>query len=127
MLYLYLLTQSFIVVSLATHSAITHLNFKVSKLWFKYALQQLQTVTSKDITEILFWYSLDEIEKPALELWGELDDILDADHFSSLTRVYVGCAYRDTDGVWYDIADFSKAEEFPKLLPKLYNRGILTW
>lgn len=98
----------------------------MSKLWFKYALKQLQTITSKNITEIWFWYWLDETEKPAPELWGELDDILDADHFASLARVDVGCVYQGTDKVWYDIADFRGAEEFPKLLPKLYNRGILT-
>ncbi|KAK7689466.1 hypothetical protein QCA50_007258 [Cerrena zonata] len=114
-------------VSLATHSAITHISFKVSKLWFKYALQQLQTVTSKNIIRVRFLYWLDETEKPALELWRELDDILDADHFVSLTRVNVGCIYYGTDGVWYYIEGFNRAEEFPKLLPKLYNRGILTW
>ncbi|KAK7689459.1 hypothetical protein QCA50_007251 [Cerrena zonata] len=114
-------------VSLATHSVLKYLQFKVSGLWFKYALQQLQTVTSKNITKIWFWYQLNETEKPALELWGELDDILDADHFASLTRVNVGCIYRGTDGVWYSIKDFNRAEEFPKLLPKLYKRGILTW
>ncbi|KAK7689663.1 hypothetical protein QCA50_007458 [Cerrena zonata] len=113
-------------VSLATHSAITGLNFRVSSLWFKHALQQLKTITSKNITVIHFWYWLDETEKPALELWAELDDILDADHFS-LTKVDVACVYQDVNFVWKGIGDFNRAEEFPKLLPKVYKRGLLTW
>lgn len=76
---------------------------------------------------IRFWYWLGKTEKPALELWGELDDILDADQFTSLTRVNVGCVYQGRNGGWYHIQDFNGAGEFPKLLPKLYNRGILTW
>ncbi|KAK7689456.1 hypothetical protein QCA50_007248 [Cerrena zonata] len=114
-------------VSLAIHSAIKVLAFRVSNLWFRYALHQLQTVTSKTVIGIQFLYWLDETEKPALELWGELDDILDADHFASLIRVDVGCVYKGTDEAWHVTEGFSSAEEFPKLLPKLYERKILTW
>ncbi|KAK7689660.1 hypothetical protein QCA50_007455 [Cerrena zonata] len=114
-------------VSLAKNSSLTELYLRVSKNWFRYTLQQLQTIISKNLIIIDLWYWLDETERPDLELWKELDDILDADHFASLTKVCVVCAYRDQWSIWQDIEDFNSAEEFPKLLPKLYERGILIW
>lgn len=115
-------------VSLATNLSLKHLKFAVSKDWFKHALQQLKTITSKNTSDILICYWLDKEESPEEELWKELDDILDADHFSSLTKVEVTCIYRNLEnGHFYNIEGFNRAEKFPQLLPKLSKRGILAW
>lgn len=105
----------------------THLKFAVSTDWFKHMLHQLQTITSKNITDILVCYWLDKEDNPVVELWGELDDILDADHFSSLTQVVVTCVYRGDGGHFYNFEGFDRATEFPKLLPKLCKRGVVAW
>ena len=99
--------------------------FGVSKTWFRHTLEQVKTIISKHITEILLYCWLDKEEEPCSEFWEELDMILNTDIFKPLTRVGVGCVSRNSDGVWRD-ADNFESSEFPTLLPNVFKRGILT-
>ena len=115
-----------VAVSLASHKSLSKLYFRVSKAWFRHALEQLKSVTSKYIAEILFWYWVDEHEQSFDDLWRELDAVLSTDIFKLLLSVEVGCVYRDGNYYWYTVDEFDESE-FPGLLPTLSKRGILMW
>ena len=115
-----------IAVSLASHKSLSKLYFRVSKAWFRHALEQLKSVTSKYIAETLFWYWLDEHEQPLEDLWRELDAVSSTDICKLLMSVEVGCVYRDGNYDWYTVDDFDESE-FPGLLPMVFKRGVLMW
>ena len=115
-----------VAVSLASHKSLSKLYFRVSKAWFRHALEQLKSVTSKYIAEILFWYWVDEHEQSFHDLWRELDAVLSTDIFKLLVSVEVGCVYRDGNYDWYTVDDLDESE-FPGLLPTVFKRGVLMW
>ena len=60
-------------------------------------------------------------------LWKQLDDTLSAEPYATLTMVQVGYLELDEDDHPTSTDQFNDAEGFPKLLPTLYSRRILTW
>ena len=115
-----------VLVSLGSHKSLVELDLRVSKTWFRHALQQVKTIISKRITIIRFGYWLDNEEKPSNEFWEELDIILNADIFKPLTSVHVGCINRNSDLLWHEADSFERSE-FPTLLPNVFKRGILLY
>ena len=109
-------------VTLESHTALTKLDFRVSKAWFGHILEQVKSITSKHITEVFFYYWLDVGESPSDGFWQELDTALSVDRFKSLLRVEVGYVHKDEDSQWH-WADYSDCS---KCLPNLYNRGLLS-
>ena len=95
----------------------------MSKVWFKHALHQLESVTSGYLTEIVLLYWLSKEEKPSDEFWKELDDILNKDVFKSLLRVTTGCSYRDSKFEWHRSAHFNHSQ-LPFLLPDSYKKVV---
>ena len=95
----------------------------MSKVWFKHALQQLESVTSEHFTEIMLLYWLGKEEKHSDEFWKELDDILSKKIFKSILRVTIGCSYRDSNFQWHRSAHFDHSE-LPFLLPKSYKKVV---
>ena len=96
----------------------------MSKVWFKHALQQLESVTSEHLTEIVLLYWLGKEEKPSDEFWKELDDILSKEVFKSIFRVTIGCSHRDSKFQWHRSAHFDHSE-LPFLLPKSCKKIVL--
>ena len=115
-----------VLVSLGSHKSLSKLDLRVSKTWFRHALAQVQTVLSKHITEVLFYYWLDREEEPFNAFWKGLDIILSTDTFEPLTRVNVGSVYREGDQSWHYTEHFDK-REFPTLLPMVFKKGILAY
>ena len=113
-------------VSLASHKSLSKIDFRVSKIWFQHALRQIESITSKHVTKLTFFYWLYAKEVPLDWLWVELDGILSTDTFKPLTSVNVGCVHRDTSYKWYATGDFD-ASTFATLLPQMYKKGVLTW
>ena len=113
-------------VSLGSHKSLSVLHLRVSKIWFRQALEQVRPTTSKHISEIFFWYSLGEDEKPCNDLWKDLDVVLNTDAFKQLIGVDVACVCRDSNRDWYDTDNFEKSE-FPTLLPNVSKKVILTY
>ena len=99
---------------------------RLSKTWFRYALEQLSSVSSKHITDILLFYWLNKRERPSDEFWNDLDEILSKEIFESLLSAAISCRYEDSDHQWRKIDDFDYSR-LPILLPKIYKRGILRW
>ena len=95
----------------------------MSKVWFKHALQQLESVIAEHLTEIVLLYWLGKEEKPSGEFWKELDDILSKETFKSILRVTIGCLYRDSNFQWHRSAHFDHSE-LPFLLPRSYKKGV---
>ena len=102
------------------------MDFRVSKSWFKHALKQVESIASRHVSKITFFYWLYAKEVPLDGFWAELDGILSTDIFKLLTNVNVGCVHRDISYKWYASDDFD-ASIFPDLLPQMYKKGVLTW
>ena len=115
-----------VLVSLGSHKSLSKLDLRVSKTWFRHTLEQVKTIISKYITQIRFYYWLDEEEEPSNECWEELDMILNTDIFKPLIRVCPGCCVRNSDFIWRYADNFERSE-FPALLPNLSKRGILIY
>lgn len=115
-------------VSLHMQTSLVKAKFKVSISTFQYALHQLQTVTSKKMTKIVFLVdSPSRMGRRIRALWKQLDDTLSAEPYATLTMVQVGYLELDEDDHPTSTDQFNDAEGFPKLLPTLYSRRILTW
>ena len=102
------------------------LEFRLSKTWFKHILEQLKSITSKQIDEIVCLYWLDEEEKPCDDLLRELDVILALEIFKPLIRLEVNCAYTNFKGIdieWHHIANFRS--ELQDLMPRAFKKGII--
>ena len=95
----------------------------MSKVWFKHALQQLESVIAEHLTEIVLLYWLGKEEKPFDEFWEELDDILSKEIFKSTLRVTTGCSYRDSNFQWHRSAYFDHSQLL-FLLPNSYKKVV---
>ena len=60
-------------------------------------------------------------------LWKQLDDTLSTEPYLSLNMVQVGYLELNQDGYWDSADGFRDAVQFPRLLPKLHSRHVLTW
>ena len=115
-----------VLVSIGSHKSLSKLDFRVSKTWFRHALDQVKTIISKHITGIQFGYWLDKEEEPSNEFWDELDIILNNDMFKPLTSVRAACVSRNNNFIWNYASNFERSE-FPALLPNVFKRGILIY
>ena len=113
-----------VLVSLEFHKSLSKLEVVVSKTWFRHALEQIKSTTSKHITQIRLWHCLDEEDEALNDLWKELDVILGTDVFKSLISVEVACVYEDSNYVLRYVKNFDKSE-FATLLPTIFKKGIL--
>ena len=114
-----------VLVSLESHKSILDLDLVVRKTWFRHALEQLASVSSKHVTDIALHSWLGE-EEPSSEVWKDLDVILSTDIFKPLIEVNVACIYKRSDGLWYRTKNFERSK-FPTLLPTISKRGILIY
>ena len=102
---------------------------KVSKTWFRHALEQLASVGSvgsKCLERITLIYWVNKGERPSDEFWNDLYEILSKRIFKSLRRATISFQDRDDDHRWHIIDGFYHSR-LPVLLPKIYKRGILGW
>ena len=117
-----------VLVSLGSHKSLSLLELGVSRTWLGYALEPVQSIASKNITNITLysWLGEEEEPPPPNDIWKDLDVILNTDVFKPLISMDVACVFRDSNYAWYDVDNFDKSE-FPVLLPNVSKKGILKY
>ena len=116
----------FALVSLGSHKSLSQLRLRISKVWFKHALEQLASISSNHITQIQLFYWLDKEERPSDEFWNDTDKIVSKEFFKSLLSARISCRHRTSDNNWRRIDGFDYSQ-LPDFLPKIHKKGILCW